>query len=126
MILRVISDKWAAKLRVMLDELRKLDKKQRLLLLEFVCAFAWADLEVRDEERQFVAKLVRRMKLDPDEVAKVDGWLKLPPRPDEIDPNRVPHKHREIFIECARQLIEADGRIDPAERENFELFKQLI
>jgi tellurite resistance protein len=107
-------------------DLKKLGKQERMLLLEFVCAFAWADLEVRDEERQFVARLVRRMELEPDEVKTVDGWLRLPPRPEEIDPNRVPRAHRELFIDCARQLIESDGRIDPAERENLELFKQLI
>jgi tellurite resistance protein len=110
----------------MTRDLKKLTKKERLLLLEFVCAFAWADLEIRDEEREFVARLVRRMELEPDEVKKVDGWLRLPPKPEEIDPNRVPHAHRELFIDCARQLIEADGRVDPAERENLELFKQLV
>jgi uncharacterized membrane protein YebE (DUF533 family) len=110
----------------MLADFKKMRKKDRLLLLEFVCAFAWADLEVREEERQFVGRLVRRMQLDPDEVKKVDGWLSLPPKPEEIDPNRVPHAHRELFIDCARQLIESDGHIDPAERENLELFKQLI
>lgn len=110
----------------MLDELKKLNKRQRLLLLEFVCAFAWADLEVSEKERELITWLVQRLELEPDELAKVDQWMKLPPKPDEIDPNKVPRAHKELFVELARQMIEADGRIDPAERENFRLFKLLV
>ena len=110
----------------MQSDLKSLDKKQRLLLLEFVCAFAWADLEVKPAEREFVARLVRRLELEDDEIAKVEQWLKLPPRPEEIDPNRVPRAHREVFIATAKKMIEADGEIDPAERENLELFKALL
>jgi uncharacterized membrane protein YebE (DUF533 family) len=110
----------------MLDELKKLNKRQRMLLLEFVCAFAWADLEVTDKERELIAWLMQRLELEADEVKQVEQWLKLPPKVDEIDPNRVPRAHKELFVELARQMIEADGRIDPAERENFRLFKLLV
>ena len=37
--------------------LEGLDARQRLQLIKFVCSFAWADLEVRPEERSFVARL---------------------------------------------------------------------
>ncbi|SRR5690606_29673911 len=110
----------------MLDELKKLTQKERLLLLEFVCAFAWADLEISKQERDYVSHLMLGMDLDRDEVAKVEQWMKLPPRPEEIDPNRVPRAHRELFVEYARRMIAADGHIDPAERENFRLFKALL
>lgn len=113
-------------LLAMLQGLKGLTKKERMLLLEFVCAFAWADLEVRKEERELIARLVRRLELGEDEVAKVDQWLRVPPRAEDVDPNRVPRAHRQIFIDAARAMIEADGRIDPAERENLELFKALI
>jgi uncharacterized tellurite resistance protein B-like protein len=110
----------------MLDELKTLTKRERLLLLEFVCAFAWADLEVSSEERDYITRLMRGMELEADEVKRVEQWLKLPPRAEEIDPNRVPRAHKELFVEYARRMIEADGHIDPAERENFRLFKALV
>ena len=31
-----------------------------MLLMRFVCSFAWADLEVKPEERKLVARLIRR------------------------------------------------------------------
>jgi uncharacterized tellurite resistance protein B-like protein len=110
----------------MAEELKSLTKKQRLLLLEFVCAFAWADLEIRDEERAFIARLVKRLELEDDEIAQVEQWLRIPPKPEDIDPNLVPHAHKELFLDCARRMIKADGRVDPAERETLQLLEQLI
>jgi len=107
----------------MLDEL---NKNERLLLLKFVCAFAWADLEVKQSERNLVRHLVARLHLDPEEKREVEQWLKRPPKPEEVDPNRIPRAHRELFLEAARQMIAADGEIDPAERENLELLEQLL
>lgn len=107
----------------MLDQL---SKAERLLLLKFVCAFAWADLEVRDEEREFVHKLVRGLDLSADEAEQVEQWLEVAPRPEEVDPNQVPHKHRKIFLDAARKMITSDGMIDEAELENYDLFKKLL
>lgn len=106
--------------------LDKLKKEERLLLLKFVCAFAWADLEVKDSEKKLVRKLVSQLKLDKDEAKEVEGWLKRPPSPEEVDPNRVPRAHRKLFIETARQMIVADGEVDEAERENLSLFRALL
>ena len=106
--------------------LEKLEKSERMLLLKFVCAFAWADLEIRDSERQFVASLVQKLKLSDDESAEVQGWLKMPPKADELDPNRVPREHRQLFINAARDMIAADGEIAPDEQENLDLLKQLL
>ena len=55
--------------------LGQLDRAERLRLMKFVCSFAWADLEIRPEERAFVARLVRRLELDPDERRRVESWL---------------------------------------------------
>lgn len=110
----------------MASKLTDLDAGERELLLKFVCAFAWADLEIQDQERDFVAKLILQMGLGDAEKKKVEGWLKLPPKPDEVDPQRVPRAHRKLFIECAKEMISADGVIDEAEAENFELLEQLL
>lgn len=106
--------------------LSTLSKDDRKLLLKFICAFAWADLEVQKQERQFVGRLVKKMKLDEEEAREVQGWLENPPLPEEVDPAKVPKKHRKVFLEHAKKLIESDGVIDEAEWENYELLEQLL
>lgn len=106
--------------------LKDLKGSERLLLLKFVCAFAWADLEIQPSERAFVHKLVKKLHLDAEERARVDEWLRVPPKPEEIDPNSVPRAHKELFLKTAEQMISADGVIDPAEKENLELLQMLV
>jgi uncharacterized tellurite resistance protein B-like protein len=106
--------------------MQKLKKDERLLLLKFVCAFAWADLEVKSSEKALVRKLVTKLKLDDDEKAQVETWLKTPPRAEEVDPNRIPRAHKKLFLDTAKQMIAIDGEIDEAERENLELLEQLL
>src|SRR5262245_57954250 len=107
----------------MLDEL---SREHRLLLLKFVCAFAWADLRVRDSERRFVGRLVKKLALSPDERAEVDAWLTLAPAPSEVDPSLVPPQHRQLFVEAVRALIYADGEVDDEERAQFERLKAAL
>jgi uncharacterized tellurite resistance protein B-like protein len=106
--------------------LAKLKKEERLLLLKFVCAFAWADLEVKASEKALARKLVAKFHMDADEKKQVEQWLKKPPRPEEIDPNKIPRAHKQLFLDAARQMIIADGEIDEAERENLDLLEQLL
>ncbi|MCA9600071.1 MAG: TerB family tellurite resistance protein [Myxococcales bacterium] len=106
--------------------LQKLDKKERMLLLKFVCAFAWADLEVKASERRFVHRLVKQLALGKDEAQQVEEWLKVPPKPEEVDPNRIPRGHKDLFLDAARRIIAADGEIDAAEKEDLELLEQLL
>jgi uncharacterized tellurite resistance protein B-like protein len=102
-----------------------LSREDRLRLMKFVCSFAWADLEVQDEERAFVMKMVSYLKLDSD-LKLIEGWLRHPPRPEEVDPTDVPREHREMFLDAVRRLVAADDRIDPKEAETLALFEQLL
>jgi hypothetical protein len=104
----------------------KLSRPERMRLMRFVCSFAWADLEVQDEERAFVARLMTRLDLDDEERQQVDGWLKVPPLPEEVDPSEVPREHRKLFLDTVRQLVASDRVLDPEERENLALFEQLL
>lgn len=106
--------------------LDSLDRDQRLRLMKFVCSFAWADLEVQDAERRFIARMVRRLKLDPDEIALVEGWLQVPPPAHEIDPSEIPASHRRVFLDAIRGLIEADGDVAEKEAESLALFEALV
>jgi uncharacterized membrane protein YebE (DUF533 family) len=102
-----------------------LPREDRLRLMKFVCSFAWADLEIHAKEREFVAKMVSRLGLE-DDTKLVEGWLKHPPRPEEVDPTEVPREHRELFLDAVRGLVKADNRVDPQEAETLALFEQLL
>ena len=106
--------------------LADLTRDERLLLMEFVCSFAWADLKVKPEERHLVAKMIRRLKLDDDEAEQVNGWLDAPPPLDDLDPARVPRAHRVSFLRAVESMVTVDGEVSPEERECLILFAQLI
>lgn len=106
--------------------LNRLDRRERLRLVEFVCSFAWADFEIQPEERDFITGLIRRLDLDADENRQVELWLERPPRIENLDPTSIPAVHRRHFIEAIEGLIAADGNVKDEERESFEVFKQLL
>ena len=106
--------------------LDRLDRRDRMRLMRFVCSFAWADLEVRPEEREFVRAMVERLALDDDERKKVGGWLDRPPDPESVDPTLVPPAHRRVFLEAIEGVIAADGEIHPQEVESFRIFRDLV
>ena len=95
-------------------------------MLRFVCSFAWADFEIQDQERTFIGRLMRKLDVDADEKQQVEEWLKVPPRPEEVDPTQIPKKHRELFLGQVRGVILADGVLDPEEAENLKLFEELL
>ena len=102
-----------------------LPREDRLRLMKFVCSFAWADLEIQEEERDFVGKMIETLKLE-DDRKQIEGWLRHPPPPEEVDPTDVPREHRELFLDAVRRLVAADDRIDPKEAETLALFEQLM
>ena len=106
--------------------LEQLDGAERLRLMKFVCSFAWADLEIRPEERAFVKGLIERLDLDGNEQRQVEGWLKLPPPPESVDPTRIPAEHRRLFLDEIRGVILADGDVAEEEEENFRLLEKLF
>ncbi|MCU0689995.1 MAG: TerB family tellurite resistance protein [Polyangiaceae bacterium] len=106
--------------------MKSLKSEDRLRLMRFVCSFAWADLEVKKEERAFIGELIKQLQLDPSEIQQVDGWLAVPPLPEEVDPAEVPIVHRELFLDAVRAVIAADGAIGPEEHENYRLLKALL
>ena len=106
--------------------LEQLDRRDRLRLVEFVCSFAWADLEIQPEERVFISRLIRRLDLDEEEDLQIQQWLDRPPRLDDLDPMSIPPAHRRIFVEEIEGLIAADGEVSDEERDSLEIFKQLL
>ncbi len=103
-----------------------LDRAQRLQLMQFVCAFAWADLSVHPEERAFVTRLVSRLGFEPDEEAQVKLWLISPPDSESVDPTQIPREHKRVFLAAIDGVIAADGVISQEERENLTVLKELL
>lgn len=106
--------------------LDSLDTEERLRLMKFICSFAWADLEIQDAERQFVHDMVERLHLNEEERGRVSEWMEVPPRAEELDPTEIPTEHRQLFLDAARAMIVADGKVDHDEAENLVLLEQLM
>lgn len=106
--------------------LKELTREERLLLMRFVCSFAWADLEVKLEERELVARLIRRLQLDDEEKQQVFQWLESPPPLSSVDPTLVPREHRIKFLRAVESTVAVDGEVSPEERDSLLVFAKLI
>jgi len=106
--------------------LEALSRDERLLLIKFVCAYAWTDLEIHEGERRFVERLVQRLELDANDRAEVEQWLHVAPSPGEVDAALVPAEHRRAFVESVRAVMYADGHVEPEEREQLERLKTAL
>ena len=69
---------------------------------------------------------MRKLELTAGEKKQVEKWLKVPPKPEEVDPTDVPRAHRKLFLDTVKKLIAADKRLDPDEKENLDLLEQLL
>lgn len=94
--------------------------------MAFLCSFAWADLEVRDEERAFVRSIAKKFQLSEAESEQVEGWLRVPPPAELVDPAGIPAAQRQLVLEMARAMIAADGDIAGKEQENLSLLEALL
>lgn len=108
---------------VMLDQLIR---EEKLQLLRFLCAFAWADLDIADSERAMVRDIMARMGLDADDARQVEAWLDHPPSEEDLDPLEIPEAHRRLFLDAALAMVGADGDANTMEIENYALFASLM
>jgi len=105
--------------------MKDLDGEQKLLLIGFVCAFAWADLELHPKERKAVLSLVNRLAIDEAGRAQVMRWLRSPPV-DELDPHAIPREARAEFLAECEAIIRADGVVHPEESETMNLLTAVL
>ena len=106
--------------------IEQLSLEDRMKLMRFVCAFAWADLKVADEERLFVSGLMQKLDLSDNEAAEVAGWMTHPPAPEDVDPMEIPLEHKELFLAAVREMVRADGEIAKHEADTYVLLEQLL
>jgi len=100
--------------------------EDRLRLLRFVCSFAWADLQVAEEERRLIRDLADALGVTADESNLVSAWLKQPPQAEDIDPLDIPPHLRQAVLEAVAAVVRADGVVDDREVETFALLEALI
>ena len=106
--------------------LERLNPKERLRLVRFVCSFAWADFRITQKEKENIRRLVQRLHMPEDERRQVDEYLKLPPTPESVDPNLIPYEHRELFLDAIRGLVASDLDLSTEEKESVQVLEQLL
>ncbi len=106
--------------------LGELDRDERMLLLRFVCSFAWADDEVKPDERELIARLCGRLQLEPEERDRVVQWLEAPPPPESVDPALVPEAHHVSFLRAVETVVSVDGEVTETERRRVIRFAQAL
>ena len=104
----------------------ELSPAERMNLMKFVCSFVWTDLNVDQSERDMVMRMCGSFKLGETETNEVKKWLELPPPIEEVDPTSVPREHRQMFLTTLETVVQADGRVVPAELESLQLFRDLL
>jgi uncharacterized tellurite resistance protein B-like protein len=105
----------------------KLNREGRLKLIRFVCAMAWADLDVNEQERAHVLKVMERLGIDaPEDRQEVMRLLKSPPPADDLDPYEIPRALRVLFVKECEDMIRADGVIHPDEADAIVLLKKIL
>jgi len=104
----------------------ELSPSERMNLMKFVCSFVWTDLHVSQAERDLVMRITGSLKLTDEESKQVQQWLEVPPPADEVDPTKVPKEHRQLILSTAEMIVNADGKIVPAEQESLTLLRDLL
>jgi hypothetical protein len=72
-----------------------------------------------------VHRLVSRLHLSAEEARQVEGWLKVPPPEDDVDPTSIPSDHRKLFVDTLREMVASDGEVSSEEKETLALIEQL-
>lgn len=104
------------------NALSSVDRRQ---VLRFAASFLWADLEVADAERRFLAQLADELEMD-DAEEEVAELLASPPVPEDVDPTSVPAAVADVVRQAALRAIAADGRVGSDEMRMFELLDDLL
>lgn len=104
-----------------------LSAEERRNLLKLVCAFAWADSQIQDEERAIIAGLVDRLDLGDDDRRDVHFWLQDKEHAAELNDvmDLVPKTHRDLFVDVCRELIGSDDQVTSDESQELALLEIL-
>lgn len=99
---------------------------EKLQIMRFVCAFAWADLKVVNEERTLIERFSNALELDATELQQVNDWIIHPPRPEEIDPFDIPTHLKSTILSAASAISIIDGDLDNNEVDLLVLLRSIL
>jgi hypothetical protein len=102
-----------------------LSTTDRMQVLRFAASFLWADFEVADSERRFLADLAYELDVA-DATREVAALLTRPPYPEDIDPAEVHPALADVVRQAVLRAIAADGRVHDDEMKLFELLDDLL
>ena len=103
-----------------------ISSEEKLQIMRFVCAFAWADLKVVTEERSIIASFAKSLELNEKELIQVNDWTRHPPKPEEIDPFDIPVHLKEIILSAASAVTIVDGICDHNEADLLTLLQNIL
>ena len=103
-----------------------LTSEEKLQIMRFVCAFAWADLKVVAAEKKLIERFSNILSLTESEKQSVASWVAHPPRPEEIDPYQISDHLKETIITAAQAVSIVDGDFDPKEADLLDLLKSIL
>ena len=87
--------------------LEELTVEEKLRLVRFMCAFAWADLDVSEREQALLSALIRKLDLPDEARLEAESWIEHPPDEEELDPNDIPLAQRRLFVSAATEIRRA-------------------
>ncbi|NUN15643.1 MAG: TerB family tellurite resistance protein [Myxococcales bacterium] len=102
----------------------ELSPNAKLQLIQLACIAAWSDTTVSPEERRVVLDLCHDLSNTSSCPAEVQQWLDGPP--PYLDPQEIPHAHRQVFLDTMREVIAADGRVLADESETLRILEELL
>ena len=98
---------------------------EKLQIMRFVCAFAWADLKIHEAERSLINRFMDALEVNEAGRQAIEDMMKRPPRPEDIDPYDLAPELRETVIQAAEAMTVTDGEISPREKELMSLLRDL-
>lgn len=105
------------------EDVARMDRETRRLLVQLSCFGAWSDLEVHPREREVVLQIAMNLALE-DDLDEVKEWLDH--TPPEIDPNTIPVDQRQAFMDALVAVVLADGRVTPEESATVRLIREML
>ncbi len=100
--------------------------QDRLNVVRAMAAMAWSDGRMDKKEKEKLRKLARRMLSDPQEQAKVEGFLMSRPTLDGITFGELNDKERQALYLLAAHYAYMDGRVKPGEQKVLDTLGEML
>lgn len=100
--------------------------EEKMQIMRFIYAFAWADLKIVQAEKQFILRFCNNLQLNEEERQEVLSWLEQPQHPEDIDPFSIPEHLRAYVLKAARAISIVDGDFDEKEAELLEILENIL